>query len=88
MMPEFMSINRKNKRIKHEIIGKCLLPSVQNRLSFCVLSKCIKIKIHKATILPAVLDGFKTLYFIPREERTLMMPQNKVPRRTFQEEGK
>jgi len=40
--------------------------SVQNVVSFSFLSKNIKIKIHRTTILPVILSGCETLSLSPR----------------------
>jgi hypothetical protein len=45
--------------------------SVQNLLSFCLLSKNLKIKIYRTTILPLVLYGCETWSLTLREERSL-----------------
>jgi hypothetical protein len=37
--------------------GKACYYSVQNLLSFCLISKSLKIKIYKTVILPVVLYG-------------------------------
>jgi hypothetical protein len=52
-------------------------------LSSNLLSKNIKIKIYRITILPAVLYGCETWSFTMREERKLNMYENRVFRRIF-----
>ena len=57
--------------------------SVQNLLSSSLLSKNLKIKIHRTIILPVVLYGCETWSLTLREERRLRMFQNRVLRRIF-----
>jgi len=45
--------------------------SVQNRLSSSLLSKNIKIKIHRTVFFPVVLFGYEALSLTLREERRL-----------------
>jgi hypothetical protein len=52
--------------------------SVQNLLSFHLLSKNVKIKIYKTIILPVVLYGCETW-----EEHKLRVFENRVLRRIF-----
>jgi hypothetical protein len=47
------------------------------------LSKNIKIRIYKNTILPVVLYGCETWSLILREEHRLRMFENRVLRRIF-----
>jgi len=56
---------------------------VQNLLSFRLLSKNVKIKIHKTIILPIVLYGCETWSLTLREERKLRVFENMVLRRIF-----
>jgi hypothetical protein len=44
---------------------------VQNLLSSCLLSRSIKIRIHKTMIMPVVLYGCETWYLTLREEHRL-----------------
>jgi hypothetical protein len=60
--------------------GKAYYPSVQNLLSFRLLTKIIKIKIYKLIILPVVLYGYETLSLILRKEHRLRMFENRVLR--------
>jgi hypothetical protein len=53
---------------------------VQNVLSFSFLSKNIKIKIHRTTILPVVLYGCETLSLPLREEHRLRVFGNRLLR--------
>jgi len=57
--------------------------SVQDFLSSSLLSKNMKIKIHRIIILPVVLHGCETWSFILREERRLRVFENRVLRRIF-----
>jgi len=57
--------------------------SVQNLLSSSLLSKYLKIKIHRIIILPTVLYGCETWSLILREERRLRVFENTVLRRIF-----
>jgi len=41
-------------------LGKCCYHSVQNAMSWCLLSKNVKIKIYKTIILSLVLYGRET----------------------------
>ena len=53
---------------------------------FCLsslLSKNLKINIHRNIILPVVLYGYETLSLILREERRLRVFENRVSRRIF-----
>ena len=74
--------------IQEEI--KCRLKSgnacyclVQNLLSSSLLSKNLKIKIHRTIILPVVLYGCETWSLMLREERRLWVFENRVLRRIF-----
>jgi hypothetical protein len=55
--------------------------SVQNLLSSSLLSKNLKIKIYRITILPVVLYGCETWSLTLREERRLRVFKNRVLRR-------
>jgi len=57
---------------------------VQNLLSSRLLSKNIKIKIHRTVILPVVLCGCETWSLTLREERKLRVFENIVLRRIFE----
>jgi hypothetical protein len=57
--------------------------SVENVLSSRLLSKNIKIRIHKTIILPEVLYGCDTWSLTLREEHRLKMFENRVLRRIF-----
>ncbi|KDR21895.1 hypothetical protein L798_00439, partial [Zootermopsis nevadensis] len=57
--------------------------AVQNKLSSRPISKNLKIKIYKTTILPVVLYGCETWSPILREEHRLQVFENLVLRRIF-----
>ena len=57
--------------------------SVQNILSSSLLSKNLKIKIYRNTILPVVLYGCETWSLTLREEHKLRVFENRVLRRIF-----
>ena len=56
---------------------------MQNLLSSSLLSKNIKIKVHKSIILPVALYGCETWSLTLREERMLRVFENMVLRRIF-----
>jgi len=56
---------------------------VQNLLSSTLLSKNLKIKIYRTTILPVVLYGCETWSLTLREEKKLRVLENMVLRRIF-----
>jgi len=62
--------------------GNVCYHSVQNHLSSSLLSKNLKIKIYRTTILPEVVYGCKTWLLALREERRLRVFENRVLRRT------
>ena len=57
--------------------------SVQNLLSYSLIFKNIKIKIHSIIILLVVLYGCKTWSLILREQRRLRVSENRLLRRIF-----
>ena len=57
--------------------------SVQNLLSYSLLSKNIKIKMYRTVVLPFVLYGCGTWSLTLREERRLRMFENRALRRIF-----
>ena len=63
--------------------GNACYHSVQNLLSSRLLSKNLKIKIYRTTILPVVLCGCETWSLTLREERKLRVSENMVLRRIF-----
>jgi hypothetical protein len=58
--------------------GNACYHSVQNPLSSRLLSKNIKIRIHKTIILPVVLYGCETWSLTLREEHRLRVFENRV----------
>ena len=56
---------------------------MQNLLSSSLLSKNLKIKIHRTIILPVVLCGCETWSLTLREERRLRIFENRVLRSIF-----
>ena len=60
-----------------------VLYSVQNLLSFSLLSKNLKTKIYRTIILPVVLYGCETWSLTLREERRLRVFENRLFRRVF-----
>ena len=56
---------------------------MQNLLSSILLSKNVKIKIHRTIILPIILNGCETWSLRLREERRLRVFENRVLRRLF-----
>jgi hypothetical protein len=76
-----------NRHYKHEDIkGRfkagypCCHP-VQNFVSSSLLSKILKIKIHRIIILPVVLYGCETLSVTLREEHKLRVFEDRVLRK-------
>ena len=63
--------------------GNACYHSVQNLLSSSLLSKNIKIKIHRMLILSVVLYGFETWSLTLRKECRLRVFENRVLRRIF-----
>jgi hypothetical protein len=58
--------------------GNTCYRAVQNLFSSHLLSRNVKIKIHKTIILPEVLYGCKTLSLTLREEHRLRVFENRV----------
>ena len=56
---------------------------MQNLLSSSLLSRKLKIKIYRTTILPVVLYGCEASSLTLREERKLTVFENMVLRRIF-----
>jgi hypothetical protein len=66
------------------IILLCIIVNLfQNLLSSHLLSKSLKIRIYKTTILPVVLYGCETWSLILRDESRLKEFENRVMRRIF-----
>jgi hypothetical protein len=63
--------------------GNACYYSVQNLLSYRLLSKNLKIRIYRTIILPVVLYGCKTWSLTLKEERKLGLFENRVLRRIF-----
>ena len=63
--------------------GNAWYHSVQSLFSSTLLSKNLKIKIHRTTILPVVLSGCETWSFTLREEHRTIVFENRVLRRIF-----
>ena len=64
-------------------LGNACYHSVQNLLSCNLLSKNLRIKIHRNIILPVVLYGCETWSPTSREEHRLRVFENRVLRRIF-----
>jgi hypothetical protein len=63
--------------------GNACYHSVQSLLSSRLLSRNVKVKIYKTTILPVVLYGCETWSLILREKHRLRVFENRVLRRIF-----
>jgi hypothetical protein len=63
--------------------GNACYHSVQNLLSFSLLSKNIKINIQRTIILPVVVYGCETWSLTLREERRMKVFENRVPTMIF-----
>jgi hypothetical protein len=63
--------------------GNACYHSVQNLLSYSLLSKNVKIKIYRIIILPVVLYECETWLLTLREECRLQVFENRVLRRIF-----
>jgi hypothetical protein len=73
-----------HKEIKSRTKSMCAsYHLVQNLLSSSLLSKNLKITIHRTIILPIVLYGCETWSLALREERGLRAFENMVLRRIF-----
>jgi hypothetical protein len=65
-------------------LGNACYCAVQNVLSFCLLSKNIKVKIiYKTIILPVVLYGCESWCLTLSEEHRLKVFKNRVLMRIF-----
>ena len=64
-------------------LGNACYYSVQNLLASSLLSKTLKIKIYRTTILPVVLYGCETWSLTLREKRKLRVFENRVLMRVF-----
>jgi len=65
------------------VVDKSCCHSVQNLLSFSLLSKNTKIEIHRIIILPFVLYDCVTWSLTLREERRMRVFENRVLRKIF-----
>jgi hypothetical protein len=63
--------------------GNACYHLVQNLLSSRLLSRNVKVKIHKTIILPVILYGCETWSLTLREEHRLRVFENRVLRRIF-----
>ena len=63
--------------------GNACYHSAQNLLSSSLLSKNLKIKTYRTTILPLVFYGCETWSLIQKEESRLRVFENRVLRRIF-----
>jgi hypothetical protein len=63
--------------------GNAFYYSVQNLLSSCLISKNLKIKIHKTVILPVALYGCETWSLTLGDEHRLRVFENSVLRKIF-----
>jgi hypothetical protein len=76
--------NSTQKEIKSRLkLGNVCYHSVQNLLSFRLLSKNLNIKIYRTIILPVVLYRCETWSLTLREKRRLRVFENRVLRRVF-----
>jgi len=64
-------------------LGNACYYSMQNLLSYSLISKNLKIKIYITIILSVVLYGCKTWSLTLREEHRLRVYENRVLRRVF-----
>jgi hypothetical protein len=63
--------------------GNACCHSLQNLVSSSLISKSLKIKIHRTIILPVVWYGWETWSLALREERRQRMYENRVLRKIF-----
>jgi hypothetical protein len=71
------------EQIKRMNLGNGSYHSVQDIMSSNLLSKNVKIRAYKTTILPVVLYGCETLSLTLREVHRLRVFENRVLRRIF-----
>jgi hypothetical protein len=80
--------NSIQEEIKNKLrSGTAYNHSVQNLLSASLLSKNVKIKIYRTTILPVVLHGCEAWSLILRDERRLRVSESRVLKRIFGPKG-
>jgi hypothetical protein len=73
--------NQMHKEIKSSLnLGNACYHSIQSLLSSCLLSRNVKVKKYKTTVLPAVLYGCETLALASRDEHKLRVFENMVLR--------
>ncbi|KAJ4430983.1 hypothetical protein ANN_19576 [Periplaneta americana] len=73
------NINDTREEIKRRInMGNACYFSVEKLLSYSLLSKNLKVRIHKTVILPVVLYGCETWTLTLREEHRLRVFENKA----------
>ncbi|KAJ4445250.1 hypothetical protein ANN_07051 [Periplaneta americana] len=78
------NVNDTREEIKRRInIGNACYYSVEKLLSSSLLSKNLKVRIHKTVILPVLLYGCETWTLNLREEHRLRVFENKVLRKVF-----
>ncbi|KAJ4429543.1 hypothetical protein ANN_21712 [Periplaneta americana] len=78
------NINDTREEIKRRInMGNACYYSVEKLLSSSLLSKNLKVRIHKTVILPVVVYGCETWTLTLREEQRLRVFENKVLRKIF-----
>jgi hypothetical protein len=76
--------NCMHEEIKSRLhLGNACYHLVQSLLSSHLLSRNLKVKIHKIIILPVVLYGYKTWSLTLRDEHRLREFENRVLRRIF-----
>jgi hypothetical protein len=82
--PTITNQNLIQEKIKRRLnSGNACYHSVPNRLSSRLLSKNIRLRIHKTVVLAVVLYGCETSSLTLREERRLRVLENRLLRRIF-----
>jgi hypothetical protein len=86
---KYLRTKLKNQNDVHDEIksrlnsGNACYHSVQNLLSFCHISKNLKLEIYKTIILPVILYGCETWSLTLGEEHRLRVFENRVLRKIF-----
>jgi hypothetical protein len=81
---QFKYLRTTVKKIRRRLnSGNACYHSVQNLLSFRLLSKNVKVRIYKTIILPVALYGLETWSLTVREEHKLRVFENRVLRKIF-----
>jgi hypothetical protein len=86
---KYLEVTLTDQNFIHEEIrsrlnsGNACYHAVQNLLPSHLLSRNVKIKIHKTAILPVVMYGCETWSLTLREEHRLRVFENRVLRRIF-----